>query len=266
MVFGYNYSMIGSEGAGVTTRTPVDSRPAGWIDPKTGRPARPFAILPCLLNIRHAMIAGTDEGFGQFWHKRYQIQLDGIQVTPEEVIRLWRQDFPNLWPPGNRFYIPPGGIENGEIALLKLALPGRLRPVIATGVIVENVTPTAFTYTAFSGHPIAGSMSFSAFSRNGSTVAQADAYLRASDPLFEIGIRLTGKKEDQFWRLTLENLARALGANGIYSFEVECLDPHLHWNKAGNLFRNAAIRSGIFYLTLPFRVLYYAARPNRHTR
>lgn len=255
--------MIGSESTGVPTQTTARPHVSGWVDPKTGQTARAFAILPCLLNIRHARIAGTDQGFGQFWHKRYQMQLSGIQITPEEVIQFWRRDFPIFWPPGNLFYMPPSGIENGEVALLKLAVPGQRRPFMATGVFIENVTATTFTYTALSGHPIAGSMSFSAFSRNGTTVAQADACLRASDPIFEVAIRLTGKQEDQFWRMTLENLAHALGANGVYSSNIQCLDRRLHWNKTGNLIRNAAIRSMIYYLTFPLRVLYYASKPKK---
>ena len=235
----------------------------GWIDPRTGLAARPFSILPCVLNIRNGKISRTDHGFGQFWHKRYQIKLTGVQATPEEVVQIWRKDFPSFWPHGNLFYAPLAGIEDGQVALLKLAIPGGRRPFLATGVIIENVTPTTFTYTAIAGHPIAGSMSFCAFMQDGITIARADACLRASDPLFEVAIRLTGKKEDRFWQLTLENLARAFGTEGLYSFEAKCLDRHLHWKKFGNLLDNAAIRSMVYNFTIPMRFLYYAFKPGK---
>lgn len=237
-----------------------------WIDPKSGQPARPFTVLPCLLNIRKSWLAGVEQGFGQHWRKQYQIRLAGSPVTPEEVIAIWRNRFADFWPPGNLFFPPADGIENGEIALLKLSVPGQRWPFMATGVSIHNVTPTTFTYTALAGHPIAGSMSFSAFSEDGVTVARAEANLRASDPLFELAIRLTGKMEDQFWRSTLENLATHFNAKGLYSFEANCLDRRLHWRHARNLTRNAAVRSTIYLLTFPLRFITYALRPDKTIR
>ena len=50
---------------------------------------------------------------------------------PTELIATWKQRFPEFWPDGNRFYAPLTGIEPGEVALLNMTLPGRMK--LSTG-------------------------------------------------------------------------------------------------------------------------------------
>ena len=61
------------------------------------------------------------------------------------------------------------------------------------------------------GHMFAGWITFSAIERDGETVAQAQVLMRASDPIFEMGLTMGGhKQEDRFWKQTLTALADAL--------------------------------------------------------
>ena len=58
------------------------------------------------------------------------------------------------------------------------------------------------------GHMFAGWITFSATEVDGDTVAQAQVLMRASDPIFELGLTLGGhKQEDRFWQHTLTALA-----------------------------------------------------------
>jgi hypothetical protein len=232
-----------------------------WKHPFHAEPASPLSILPCLLNIKEYRIAGLGQGFGQHWEKIYETRLPGIDVRPEDLVELWKERFVDFWPEGNIFFSPVEGIQNGAIALLKLAIPGQSWPFIATGVVVEEVTTTSFTYTALSGHPIAGSMAFRAYrDDDGVTVAQAHASLRASDPLYELAMRVSGDKEDAFWRATLRNLALQFGSEGEFRQKIRRVDSHLRWSKWTNIFRNAAIRSTLYYLTYPIRLLIFYLR------
>ena len=76
------------------------------------------------LNVEGRRLVGPVQGFGQLWQKRYRIRLDGADVTPEQVISTWKEEFGSFWPTGNDFYGPITGIAPGEVALLNLAAPG----------------------------------------------------------------------------------------------------------------------------------------------
>lgn len=96
---------------------------------------------------------------------------------------------------------------------------------------------------------IGGMITFSAHTENGTTVAQVQALLRASDPLFEIAFRLgiASKPEDLFWQGTLQNLAAHFCAEGQpVDQQVVLLDPGLQWSQAKNIWYNGAVRSALY--------------------
>jgi len=94
----------------------------------------------------------------------------------------------------------------------------------------------------------AGMITFSSNEEGDTTVAQVQVLIRASDPLYELGCRLgvVHKQEDDFWQGTLENLAAEFGVDGQVQQENTLVDPRVQWREAGNIWHNAAIRSGLY--------------------
>jgi hypothetical protein len=199
------------------------------------------------------------QGFGRMWQKSYRVRLEGAQAPPAEVVAVWKRDFPTFWPKGNRFFAPLAGIQPGEVAVIDLSMPGRLK--LSTGVLVMYADDESFTLMTPQGHMFAGWITFSAFQQDGVTVAQAQVLMRASDPLYEVGMTLGGhRQEDRHWEHTLRSLASAFGVDGEVSTETLCVDRRRQWSNAGNVWHNAGIRSGMFMAMAPMRL---AARPFR---
>ena len=146
------------------------------------------------------------QGFGRMWQKSYRVRLQGAEAaSPAEVVAVWKRDFPTFWPKGNRFFAPLAGIQPGEVAVIDLSMPGRLK--LSTGVLVMYADDESFTLMTPQGHMFAGWITFSAFKQDGVTVAQAQVLMRASDPLYEVGMTLGGhRQEDRHWEHTLRSL------------------------------------------------------------
>ena len=214
------------------------------------------------LNVTGRRVMSPIQGFGKMWQKTYRVKLAGDAVTPAEVITTWKQNFQTFWPDRNRFYGPLTGIAPGEVALLNLAMPGRLK--LSTGVFVLYADDESFTLMTPQGHMFAGWITFSAFEQDGATIAQAQVLMRANDPIYETGLAFGGHaKEDRFWEHTLRALASHLGTDGAeVETQVLCVDKKRQWSKASNVWHNAAIRSGVYALGTPFRAV---AKPFKRT-
>jgi hypothetical protein len=215
----------------------VDSLPSGAVN----------------LNVTGKVLTGPMRGFGQLWRKTYRITLHGI--TPRQVVREWKENFEHFWPPGNHFHAPLQGIRPGSVAVLNLAQPSSGPPLISTGVWVIYADEESFSFMTPQGHMFAGIVTFSAIEEDIYTVAQVQAFLRASDPLYELSFRLKlgHNIEDAFWQNTLRNLATHFGQRRQPSTAAECLDPRVQWRQAGNLWHNAAIRTALYALSAPLR-------------
>ena len=198
-------------------------------------------------------------GFGRMWQKTYRVRLAGSEATPAEVIAVWKRDFPSFWPKGNRFFAPLAGIAPGEVAVLDLGMPGRIK--LSTGVLVMYADEESFTLMTPQGHMFAGWITFSAYPQDGVTVAQAQVLMRASDPLYEVGMTMGGhRQEDRHWEHTLRSLAESFGVEGEVATETVCVDRRRQWGNAGNVWHNAGIRSGMYTASAPIR---FATRPFR---
>ncbi len=202
-------------------------------------------------------VSGPLQGFGQLWQKTFTVRLDGATLSPAEVIALWKERFPTLWPKGQRFYAPLSGIAPGEVALLEIApLPGA--PVrFSTGVLVLYADDESFTFMTPEGHTLSAWITFSA-SRDGDvTVAQAQALERPSDPFDELGYMLGGNRaNDRFWQTTLRNLALAVGiVEPVVLTRAVCVDGNRQWRHWRNVRNSASIRSMRRTLTSPIRWL-----------
>ncbi len=41
-------------------------------------------------------VSGPLQGFGQLWQKTFRVRLDGIELTPMELIATWKERFPGV--------------------------------------------------------------------------------------------------------------------------------------------------------------------------
>ena len=210
-------------------------------------------------NVAGRRLTGPIQGFGKMWQKTYVTSLGG-DVTPEHAISEWRAHFGDFWPKGNRFAGGLAGLNPGDVALIDMALaPGA--PRLSTGVMVLYADEQSFTFMTPQGHMFAGWITFSAYTEDGETYAQAQVLMRASDPLYELGMTLGGhKKEDEHWMHTLRELALYLGADGEVTMQAVCVDRKRQWSRAANVWQNSGIRSGMHMTTAPIRLV---AKPFR---
>lgn len=198
------------------------------------------------LNVEGRHLTGPIRGFGQMWQKTYRVSLKGSNVNPQDVISTWKENFPRYWPGDNRFYGSLTSISPGEVAVLNLKAPGGMR--LSTGIMVIYADNESFSFMTPEGHMFAGMITFSADEEEGITLVQVQVLIRASDPLYELGCRLgvVHKQEDEFWRGTLQNLAAEFGVEGQVEQQNILVDPRMQWKEAGNIWHNAAIRSGLY--------------------
>jgi hypothetical protein len=204
------------------------------------------------LNVEGKRLNSPIQGFGKMWQKTYQVRLDRSTVSPTDLIATWKQRFPDFWPDKNRFYAPLTGIAPGEVALINMTMPGRLK--LSTGVMVLYADDESFTLMTPQGHMLAGWITFSAAEQDDATVAQAQVLIRASDPLYEMGLTFGGhKQEDKFWQHTLRSLAEHFGEDAEVDTQVVCVDKKRQWRHAGNVRHSAAIRSSVYMMGAPVR-------------
>lgn len=204
------------------------------------------------LNVTGHRLAGPMQGFGPMWRKTYQLRLTGVAVSPAEVVRVWKEHFPKLQPPQNRFYPSLAGVVPGEIILLNASMRGL---PVDSGVAVLYADDESFTLMTPEGCPEAGWITCSAYSDGDTTMAEVQTIGRAADPVFEFGFRFLGgaKEQERIWAHVLRSLAAALGGSGEVVTQRACLDPRFQWSRAGNVWRNATIWSMLYTMSAPLR-------------
>jgi hypothetical protein len=206
------------------------------------------------LNVEWRVLVGPMQGFRQLWQKTYWLRLAGANVTAQQVIAAWKQNFPKFWPAGNRFYGSLVGIQPGEVAVLNLAMPGGMP--LSTGVMVLYADDVSFTLMTPQGHMESGWITFSAYEQDGVTVAQVESMARANDPMYEMGFMLFAHgTQEKFWNDTLAALARHFEVNGQVQMRKICVDSRWQWGQARNVWHNAAMRTGVYMALAPVRWL-----------
>lgn len=206
------------------------------------------------LNVHGRQTLSPIKGFGQLWQKTYQVSLRGAKVTPVEVVAAWKARFPEFQPTENRFFPSVAGVKPGEVVLINAMTPGG---PVSTGVMVMYSDDESFTLMTPQGHPESGWITFSAFERDGVTVAQIESLARANDPIYEIAFRFMGSKiQEGIWRHVLTALAAAFQVNGErVELTKTCIDPRLQWSQAGNVRHNAQISTLLYTVMQPMRKL-----------
>jgi len=205
-------------------------------------------------NVAGRKITGPDDGFGKLWRKRYWIRLTGATVTPAELVTVWKDRYTEFWPKGSRLYQPPEGLAEGDVAAADLAMIGGIR--VGTGIVVIEETDRSFAFATLEGHTFAGTITFSADDDTGVTVARVEVIMRASDPLYEVGMPLGGHRhENRFWKASLVALAKSYGVEAEPDMAMDCLDSHRKWVNATNIVDNAFLHTITYLVARPFRRL-----------
>lgn len=206
------------------------------------------------LNVHGRQTLSPLKGFGQLWQKTYRVALTGAAVTPQQVVTVWKEQFPEFQPPQNRFFPSVAGVKPGEIVLINAMTPGG---PVSTGVMVMYSDDESFTLMTPEGHPESGWITFSASERDGVTIAQIESLARANDPIYEIAFRFQGSKlQENIWRHVLNTLAVHFNVREpAVELTRNCVDPRLQWSQAGNVRHNAQISTLIYMVATPFRKL-----------
>ncbi len=205
------------------------------------------------LNVHGKEPMRPNEGFGWLWRKTYLVRLKGKNVSPQEVVEIWKKRLPDFMPSNSRFYPTIAGIQAGQIVYIDAKMPPAVP--VSTGVLVLESDADHFTLVTPQGHPESGYNTFSAYSENGVTVAQIQSLARAADPLYELGYRVLGgmKHQENIWRSVLTSLGQHYGLRRPkVEMRKELLDRRVQWSKAGNVWHNAMIRTT---LQTPVRVV-----------
>jgi hypothetical protein len=206
------------------------------------------------INVEGRRVVGPLQGFGALWQKTYQVRLRDKSLTLAEVIRVWKERFPEFQPPQNRFYPSGAGVAPGEVVLINASLQGL---PLGTGVMVLYADDESFTLMTPQGHPESGWVTFSAFADEedeGAIVAQVQSMARANDPIYEIGFKLGGSAaQEAIWTHMLGSLATYFACDTSVSLSKTCVDPKLQWSQAKNIWHNAAMRSMLYTLAAPVR-------------
>ncbi|MGH2759114.1 MAG: hypothetical protein ACRDKJ_06055 [Actinomycetota bacterium] len=204
------------------------------------------------LNVEGKRLAAMTGGFGKMWQKTYRIALHGASVSPEQVVKDWKENFSSFWPKAAKFYGPLTAISPGDVALLNLKVGGPAR--LSTGIFVLYADDVSFSFVNPEGHMFVGMITFSASQTEGVTSAQVQALIRAGDPLYELMMPIAiHRQEDKFWKGTLQNLAGHFGVDGQADMSRTVVDRKRQWSHWRNIRSNAAIRTMLHAVTRPFR-------------
>jgi hypothetical protein len=216
------------------------------------------------LNVEGRRVVGPMQGFGPLWQKTYQVRLPVDRVAPTELVQYWKDHFGELQPRQNRFYAPRSGVTPGQVVLMNASAQGL---PVNSGLLILYADNESFTFMTPQGCPEAGWITCSSFEEEGATVAQVRTQGRSNDPIFEFGFRLFGaRQQERIWSYVLAQLASRYEVSTVATIDRARLDPRMQWNRAGNVWHNATIRSFVYMCLLPARSVARIGRGGRHTR
>jgi hypothetical protein len=237
------------------TEQPKSRDEAHWAKPVSelhvGHDLPPEAINR---NVEGRRVSGVAGGFGKMWQKTYTVDLAGTNATPQQVIKAWKEHFPQFWPKGNHFFAPLTGVKPGDVVPLNLKMPGGMK--LLTGILVLYADDESFSYIMPEGGMFGGMITFRAMRSDGSTKAEVQAVIRAQDPLYEAAMMFGGHRmEDKQWVHVLRELSKHFGVQGKPEVTRTLVDKKRQWKHFGNIKKNAAIRSTFYMLGAPFRAV-----------
>jgi len=233
-----------------TSQEPTEQKES-WASPVRRLTVRDIPDGAVNRNVEGRQLTNPLHGFGQLWQKTYTVRLPGVNATPADVVKTWKENFPKFHPPQNKFYPSKSGLEPGEIVLLSATL---FHLPVDAGLMVLYADDESFTFITPEGFPESGWITFSAFLDDGCVVAQVQSLARAADPIYEASFFLFGSNEQEaIWEHVLTNLAAQLGVQGQVKMVKTCVDHKLQWSQAKNVFKNAGAYTVFYKVTSPVR-------------
>ena len=248
-----------------TTPPQIENAPSSADAPHWAQPVSKFKVSDVPtgavnLNVEGRQIVGPLQGFGQLWQKTYRMRLPGVNLSPAQVMVVWKAEFPTFQPSSSHFYPPMTGIEPGKVIFIELNLPvvkGLNLIPVASGVMVLYADDESFTVTTPEGFPVSGWNTFSVYEEDGCVVAQIQSLDRSADPIYEFGTLVMGgaRRQEENWVYVLTRLADRFGIKGQVQMHTQCLDPRRQWSEAKNVWKNAGVRTFFYKLAAPLRAV-----------
>jgi hypothetical protein len=230
-------------------RAPRDA--AHWAQTGTALRVEQVPEGAVYLNVEGRNLVGPIQGFGPMWQKTYRVRLTGVSATTVEVMSVWKENFAKFQPRQNRFYPGLAGFQPGEVVLLNASMKGA---PVDSGLMVLYADDESLTLMTPEGCPEAGWITCSVAQEEDGPVAQVWTIGRSNDPLFEIGFRLVGTREQaKIWKHVLIQLAAHYGVQAAVEYTATCLDRRMQWAQLGNVWQNASVRSILYYVATPVR-------------
>jgi hypothetical protein len=249
----------------MTSETPPsnqsDTRGDNWARPISRLKVSDVPTGAANINVDGRELVSPIQGFGPLWQKTYKVRLAGANVTPQELMRVWKERFAEFQPPENRFLPSMAGVKPGEVLFIEASLPAWPGSPwgfpVSAGVMVLYADDEMFTVMTPAGFPEAGWNTFSAFVEEGVTVAQVQSLARSSDPIYEFGFRYIGgaAQQEKIWAAVLTALAQHFEVSGVVQTDLRCVDTTIQWSQAKNIRHNAIIRTFFYKLATPIRWL-----------
>jgi hypothetical protein len=97
--------------------------PERWARPVDCLKIADVPIGALSINVNGREVVSPLQGFGPLWQKTYTVRLPGANVTPQGVMRDWKEHFPKFQPPENRFLPSLAGVKPGEVLFIEATLP-----------------------------------------------------------------------------------------------------------------------------------------------
>ena len=185
-------------------------------------------------------VAPPSSGFGRLWRKELSLTLERA-LPAGELMDYWKQHLDDLWPERGAVYKGRRHIVSGDL----IGIDVQAGPVkLATGGVIFAAGPKEFTVLAPQGHMFSGWTRFHTEDLPEGVHAGVEMELRASDPLYELGLMSGGHRvEEMFWAEMLWNLAARFGQRPKVRLLRRRLDRRRQWRRALNIRHNASIRT-----------------------
>jgi len=245
-----------------SNNSPEELNRSSWAEPIEYIAVKDVPEGATNLNLDGHRLANPMQGFGPLWQKIYRIKLPGVDKSASEVMKYWKERFPEFHPQESRFYPSMAGIRPGEVLFIDGIVPAlpntpSILPV-SSGVLVLYVDDTSFTVMTPEGFPESGWNTFSIIEEDGNLYAQVQSLARSTDPIYEFAFRFLGSAEQQekIWHHVLSHLAAAFGVTGEkILMDKKCLDTNIQWSQAKNIWQNAGVKTVIYKFLAPARWL-----------